>query len=149
MTNFNRSILVAVALSSITAASELAQGGVPAVSRALPAAQPSTLPEVCYAPGTPEEVILRNMQRRSLLSGLQNPMFQFSDGSRWSTTATDGAGLTQGQVTTLTWNIVPDGTPIGALGGIAGESTSARNLRAFLDGIYGNEATRIAHVQAV
>ena len=149
MTNFNRSILVAVALSSITAASELAQGGVPAVSRALPAAQPSTLPEVCYAPGTPEEVILRNMQRRSLLSGLQNPMFQFSDGSRWSTTATDGAGLTQGQVTTLTWNIVPDGTPIGALGGIAGESTSASNLRAFLDGIYGNEATWIAHFQAV
>ncbi|MBX7187702.1 MAG: matrixin family metalloprotease [Vicinamibacteria bacterium] len=157
MNNINRSILFAMALTSITAASGAPVRVLPdtpetplaaPVSRTT-AATPSMLPEVCYAPGTPEDVILRNMQRRSLLSGLQNPMFQFSDGSRWTTTATDGGGLTQGQVTTLTWNIVPDGTPIGALGGIAGESTSASNLRAFLDGIYGNEATWIAHFQAV
>ncbi len=38
--------------------------------------------------------------------------FQFNDNDRWSTTATDGGGLTQGQPTHLTWGIVPDGTTV-------------------------------------
>ncbi|MEM8681384.1 MAG: hypothetical protein AAGF97_18715, partial [Planctomycetota bacterium] len=40
--------------------------------------------------------------------------FQF--GTRWSRTAVSGAGLTQGDPTTLTWGFVPDGTNIASLG---------------------------------
>lgn len=64
--------------------------------------------------------------------------FQFPDGQRWSTTATDGGGLGQGDPTTVTWSIVPDGTFIGASsfdanGGGPGNS----DMIAFLDGIRG------------
>ena len=64
--------------------------------------------------------------------------FQFDDGDRWSATATDGGGLGQGDPTTLTWSIVPDGTQTPASsfddnGGGAGPS----DLIAFLDGIRG------------
>ncbi len=37
--------------------------------------------------------------------------------NRWGRTATDGTGLVQGQPTTLTWGIVPDGTAIPSTGG--------------------------------
>ena len=57
--------------------------------------------------------------------------------SRWTTTATNGSGLTQGTPTTLTWSIVPDGTAIPALGGINTESADSSNLVAYLGGIYG------------
>lgn len=64
--------------------------------------------------------------------------FQFQDGNRWSSTATDGGGLGQGDATTLTWSIVPDGTNIPASsfddnGGGEGPS----DLISFLDGIRG------------
>ena len=63
--------------------------------------------------------------------------FQFSDGFRWSSTATDGQGLQQGDPTTLTWGFVADGTWI--IGDPAdGEPGSGSDLIAFLDGIYGN-----------
>ena len=108
-------------------------------------------PEACFAPGTPQDVVRTHARRRAArISSLQaNPGFQFSDTARWGTTATDGSGLTQGQVTTLTWNIVADGTPIGALGGIAGESTAPSSLKAFLNGIYGSEAVWITHFQSI
>jgi hypothetical protein len=107
-------------------------------------------PELCYAPGTSPEVIRRNARQIARGSSLQANPFQFSDGSRWSATATDGGGLALGQVTTITWNIVPDGTPMAALGGIAGESSAASNLKAFLNGIYaGGEAEWLAHFQTV
>jgi hypothetical protein len=57
--------------------------------------------------------------------------------SRWTTTATNGSGLTQGAPTTLTWSIVSDGTAIPALGGINTESSAGSNLVAYLGGIYG------------
>ena len=57
--------------------------------------------------------------------------------TRWTTTATNGSGLTQGTPTTLTWSIVPDGTGIPALGGINTESSGSSNLVAYLGGIYG------------
>ncbi|MEQ9407474.1 MAG: Calx-beta domain-containing protein [Fuerstiella sp.] len=60
--------------------------------------------------------------------------FQFDDLDRWTRTATDGSGLGQGDPTTLTWSFVADGTSI--TGGR--EGTSASDLIAFLDGIYGN-----------
>lgn len=65
--------------------------------------------------------------------------FQFNDGNRWSSTATDGGGLGQGDATTITWSLVPDGTEIGDSsfddnGGGAGPS----DLIDFLDGIRGD-----------
>ena len=57
--------------------------------------------------------------------------------ARWTTTATNGSGLTQGTPTTLTWSIVPDATPIPALGGINTESSAGSDLVAYLGGIYG------------
>ena len=60
--------------------------------------------------------------------------FQFDDGNRWSTTTTDGSGLGQGDATTLTWSIVPDGTSIP---GDTGEPTSNSTLIAFLGTLYG------------
>ncbi|HVR99741.1 MAG TPA: matrixin family metalloprotease, partial [Thermoanaerobaculia bacterium] len=65
---------------------------------------------------------------------------------RWSVTATNGAGLTQGDPTILTWSIVPDGTSIF---GYSQEPTSPSNLRAFLNGIYGSQAVWQALFQQV
>jgi len=61
----------------------------------------------------------------------------FALNSRWSTTATNGSGLTQGDATTVTWSIVPDGTPIGAFSGLSSEVAAPSNLVAFMNGIYG------------
>jgi Ca2+-binding RTX toxin-like protein len=66
--------------------------------------------------------------------GLSSP---FTLTSRWSSTATDGFGLGQGDPTTVTWSIAADGTPIPALGGIAGESQDPSDFISFMGGIYG------------
>lgn len=60
-----------------------------------------------------------------------------SASGRWAGTASDGAGLGQGQATTVTWTIVQDGTAIPAISGISAESSDSSNLVSFLDGIYG------------
>ena len=60
--------------------------------------------------------------------------FQFDDGSRWDGTTQSGGGLGQGDVTLVTWSIVPDGTNIN---GFAGEATSPSNLVSTFRGIYG------------
>lgn len=52
----------------------------------------------------------------------------FSDGFRWSATATDGTGLTPGDGTTLLWSIVPDGVEV---------EGAPSNLVSFLDARYG------------
>lgn len=70
--------------------------------------------------------------------GAEPEPFTATDSSRWSSTATNGGGLTQGQATTITWHVVADDTPIGSHNG---EGASPSNLRSFLDGIYGSEAT--------
>lgn len=62
--------------------------------------------------------------------------YTFNDQSRWSQTATDGGGLTQGDPTTVTWGIAPDGTQVPAAGG--GGGSAASDLVAFMDNIYGN-----------
>jgi serralysin len=68
---------------------------------------------------------------------LEERILLFALASRWSTTATDGSGLTQGDPTTITWTVVPDGTPIPALSGLSTESSSPSNLVSFLNNIYG------------
>jgi hypothetical protein len=87
---------------------------------------------VCFAPGTPDDVIAATKEP---FDGAK--AFQASDSRRWTTTATDTFKPAQGSPITLTWSVVPDGTPIdGALGATGGPS----DLRAFLDGIYGAES---------
>lgn len=60
--------------------------------------------------------------------------FNFVDTDRWSSSATSGWGLGQGDPITLTWSIVPDGTPVGSFNG---EGAGDSDLISFLDGIYG------------
>lgn len=90
-----------------------------------------------YAPGTDPKILqprLDTLKSDSKLGGGQISNFQFSDNSRWSSTATNGGGLSQGDPTTITWSIVPDGTPIS---GFNGEVASPSNLVSFLGSIYG------------
>jgi len=101
-------------------------------------AQPeSQLFDFCFAPDTPANVVKRAYSRAGLVwqnHSLSDTSDNFQLTSRWSRTATDGSGLQQGEPTTLTWSIVPDGTGIP---GYNGEPSNPSNLRAFLDGIYG------------
>ena len=91
---------------------------------------------VSFAPDTPMEYAEAVMQRAE--AAAESPefaAFQFSDTDRWSATTTSGGGLSQGDGTTVTWSIVPDGTSIY---GYNNEATSPSDLRAKLNGIYGS-----------
>ena len=96
-----------------------------------------------FAPGTPQAYI-DSVEDAVHPSAAENPgtSSPFTLDSRWSTTATNGSGLGQGDPTTLTWSIVPDGTAIPALGGITGESANPSDLVTFLGGIYGFDNQR-------
>ena len=99
------------------------------------------LPETCYAEGTPLSLVELNESRRAwrYLTSLQarDSRYQFDDSDRWSRTATDGCCLEQGDPTTITWSIVPDGTSVH---GYNGEPAAASNLQARLNEIYGSKA---------
>ncbi len=103
-------------------------------------AAPARLPiAVCFAPGTPDSY--RESVECAIAEGPAIAQYQAADGARWSTTATNGTGLSQGDKTTLTWGIVPDGTMIDSF---SGEGSAPSNLRAFLTGIYGSESAWMA-----
>ncbi len=98
-----------------------------------PLADRRELPSVCFAPGTPPEV----------MEAFHTAIFGVDDGlryntlNRWSSTATNGGGLSQGMPTTITYSFVPDGTFISNSSlGISGGST----LISYLNGIYGSES---------
>ena len=59
--------------------------------------------------------------------------------NRWTTTATDGGGLVNGDPTTITWSIVPDGT--GIPGDPSSDLISAFDF-AFGDGPGGSDLTQ-------
>ena len=92
----------------------------------------------CFAPGTSEAYINSFYQANA-------PLFQnirFGPGSgRWTSTATDGSGIAQATPLTITWGIVADGATI--------DNGNQSNLRAFLNGIYGSQATWQALMQEV
>lgn len=88
---------------------------------------------MCFAPDSDPKIVQAFEAVRAV--GLR---FQFSN--RWTKTATNGTGLTQGSPTTLTYSFIPDGTAIPANGSIAAESTDPSSLFAFLNGIYGTPA---------
>ena len=108
------------------------------------------VPAVCFAPGTRAEVVEQTYER--LKSSLQKHSLAPSGapdyvlGNRWTATATDGGGLGQGDPTTLTWSVVPDGTMI--TGGV-GEPSAPSTVRAYFAGIYGSEAAWIVVLQQV
>jgi uncharacterized repeat protein (TIGR01451 family) len=93
----------------------------------------------CWAPGTPEEIVRayrRVEQQIESTGGLSLNALQV--GGHWFRTATNGSGQSaQGQPVTLTWSIVPDGTPVS--GGV-GEPAANSTLRARLAQIYGGSA---------
>ena len=154
MKRIRSSVWLSLAIAAITAASATRRGNLsPAPSSAPSPGQAGIRraipPVACFAPGTRREVLEQYAREQNLLSSLRGPSFQFPDSFRWDATATDGGGLVQGQVTTLTWNIVPDGTPMNATAGHASETNAPSNLRAFLTGIYGSEAAWTAHFQTV
>lgn len=87
---------------------------------------------MCFAPGTDPAVIA------AFELAIWGPAdLRFQQTNRWSSTATDGGGLAQGDPTTLTYSFVPDGTFVPNRIGVSGNS----DLFAFLDGIYGDTAT--------
>lgn len=94
------------------------------------------VPFFCFAPDT-------NPKYAYMVNDLLDYQFVSSDGARfqqdnrWSFTATDGAGLSQGDPTTITYSFVPDGTFIPNTGLGSGNST----LFNWLNNKYGNAAT--------
>jgi hypothetical protein len=96
-------------------------------------------PAVCFAPDTPEATIEDFYRFYYPENNPELSLFQFEDVDRWTTTATNGGGLSQGDPTTITWSIVPDGTalPFGPAG--ADEPQANSTLIARLDLIYGDD----------
>jgi Secretion system C-terminal sorting domain/Matrixin len=96
-------------------------------------------PATCFAPDT-EQAYIENFYntQNAIENSLGLPQNEFNLGNRWSTTATDGGGLNQGDITTLTWSYVPDGTTIGNSGcQLPDQGTFSSNFIAFFNGIYG------------
>ena len=98
-------------------------------------------PELCWHPDTDSKVIESFYKQHDGIPG--NGLYPNGDnkyqlGARWSTTATNGSGLTQGDPTTLTWSFVPDGTGFAGGCGVPGESTDDSDLIAFLDTQFGS-----------
>ena len=94
--------------------------------------RPVPLPELITQPAAGDTSGIAPVDALAGPPALQQ--FQFDDSDRWSTTVTSGSGLGQGDPTTLTWSIVPDGTSIF---GYVGEPTSNSDLISFLGSIYG------------
>jgi len=104
-----------------------------ALALAPPGSSRERPPAACFAEGTPWEYVERvqkeqldPLARTSLSAPAED--FQFTDGNRWSRTATNPTTLVQGDPTTITWSVVPDGTPITRQ--YTGESTAGSSLRA-------------------
>lgn len=105
---------------------QIAEGVVAALERG---EQP---PAMCFAPDTDPEYAYAINQL------IEFPLtIRFQQTNRWTRTATDGTGLTQGTPTTITYSFVPDGTTVPDLIGVSGSSS----LISWLNGLYGNQAT--------
>ena len=102
------------------------------------------LPATCFAPNTSQKRIEAFYAKRraiehslGLPSNADDSRYVLTD--RWTTTATDGGGLGQGDPTTLTWSYVPDGTNI--TGDCDGEAAAPSNFIAFFNGLFGTPTT--------
>lgn len=90
------------------------------------------VPAMCFAPETDVELV---EAFNAAVWGRLGVRFQ--QAQRWTSTATNGGGLSQGTRTTLRYSFVPDGTIVPTL---TNGVTQPSNLFAFLDGIYGTPA---------
>ncbi|MBX3379626.1 MAG: matrixin family metalloprotease [Phycisphaeraceae bacterium] len=97
----------------------------------------------CFAPGTPNEVMEAFRATEARLNHFDD---RFQIAPRWQSTAYTPGGSPLGKPVTISWSIVPDGTFVQ---GFNGEPDAPSNLRAYLDGIYGNEATWLPIIQSV
>ncbi|MEK6642345.1 MAG: matrixin family metalloprotease [Planctomycetota bacterium] len=98
--------------------------------------KPSAPLEVCFAPGTPEDVV------QYIEQNLYESNARYNLNTRWT-------GV-QGEPQALTWSFVPDGTIILASGIVPAEVTSPSNLFATLDAQFaavGGRATWINRIQ--
>ncbi|MFG0262286.1 MAG: matrixin family metalloprotease, partial [Novipirellula sp. JB048] len=93
-------------------------------------------PHAVFAPGTPDEVV-EAWERRFADPLNENGIHIL--GGRWDSAAS-GATSNFGDPVTLTWSIIPDGTPIAGTDNPGAPS----NLVSFLDGIYGSGGNTIA-----
>jgi hypothetical protein len=92
---------------------------------------------MCFEPSTDAEFVQRfSEELYGNLGG--DPRFQQT--SRWSSTATDGGGLGQGDPTTLTYSFVPDGTNVPCISGACWPDAPS-DFRLWMNSIYGDEAT--------
>jgi hypothetical protein len=103
------------------------------------------VPATCFAPDTDPALVEAFYQNRTFIGnslGIPDPNSRYNLGGRWSSTATNGGGLGQGDLTTLTWSYVPDGTAIGNGGcGVPDQGTFTSDFIAFFNGIYGPPTT--------
>lgn len=102
-------------------------------------------PLICYADNTPQSYVntvntLYAHPETSLSQTHSDAIGLFRLGNRWTTTATNGSGLTQGEPTVLTWSYIRDAHNV-SISGYAGENTSTSVLEARLNTIYGNFTT--------
>ena len=95
-------------------------------------------PDVCWAPGTPASTVAAYERTHPDDDNSVTSPFRVLGQGRWTRTATDGDGLKQGQLTTLTYSFVPDGL---ALPNDSGEPS---NLQARLTSIYGSKDAWLA-----
>ena len=100
--------------------------------------------DAIYAPDTPAEIVNAHAEfaRAAQANGQSPSPFTFGDGDRWSYTASDGFISGQGEATTITWSIVPDGTATvnDSNGGLSGQSS---NLIARMDAIYNSSSESV------
>jgi hypothetical protein len=95
-----------------------------------------TLPQTCFTPDVNPKFVVAVNQLFERSMGNNNARFQGND--RWTVTATDGAGIQQGDPITLTYSFVPDGTFIPNIG--IGTGSGNSSLFSWLNGIYGSPA---------
>lgn len=91
----------------------------------------------CWSPDTPLPTLFayHAVEKAGLALKKRRKANQFFE--RWSRTATNGPGQNvQGKPITLTWSIVPDGTPIASDPAI-GDSNDPSSLRSRLAALYG------------
>lgn len=86
------------------------------------------VPQLCFAPGTPDEVIAQ-------YTSTVGPRFFQID--RWSVTASGATGGA-GDPITLTYSFPPDGTTIPAIDGVSFPS-GINSFRAWMNNIYGSQ----------
>jgi len=99
-------------------------------------------PATCFAPDTDRAFVEAFYANRTAIqNSLGIETNRFNLGNRWNSTATNGGGLGQGDITTLTWSYVPDGTTIGNGGcQLPDAGTFTSDFISFFNGIYGPPA---------